>query len=204
MKKAIVYEAGGADPRRDRFERKDLTIVAVGHSDALPAVAAELARAGVELIELCGGVSPRWRPLVSAAAGPQVQVSSVMFGIESLVPAARYNQAYSDGKPPREAFIFIEPGADPDRDRFVKAFSPQHTTFIPVPDENAAVAVARALVAEGVGLIELYGGFTIQAAAAVIDAVQGQAPVGIGSFTLEATAPRPPIETHIPTTEDLS
>lgn len=187
MKKAIIFEAGGADPARDRFERKDLTIVVVDHSDLLPEVATSLAREGAELIELCGGVSPRWRPLVSAAVGPEVRVSSVTFGIESLVPAASFNQAYNAGKPPRAAFIFIEEGADPARDRFDKAFPPRDTTFVPVPDEAAAVAVARTLIAEGVGLIELYGGFTSQGAAAVIDAVEGRAPVGVGSFTLEAT-----------------
>lgn len=189
MKKAIIFEAGAADPARDRFERQDLTIVVVDHADLLPEVAAGLAREGAELIELCGGVSPRWRPLVSAAVGPGVRVSSVTFGIESLVPAARFNQAYLEGKPPRAAFIFIEPGADPERDRFHRVFPPQHTTFVPVPDEAAAVAVARALVADGVGLIELYGGFTSQGAAAVIDAVDGRAPVGVGAFTLEATFP---------------
>lgn len=189
MNKAIIFEAGGADPARDRFERKDLTIVVVDHADLLPEVAAGLAREGARLIELCGGVSPRWRPLVSAAVGPEVRVSSVTFGIESLVPAFRYNQAYLDGKSLRAAFIFIEAGADPERDRFDRDFPPQRTTFVPVPDETAAVAVARALVAEGVDLIELYGGFTSKGAAAVIDVVDGRAPVGIGSFTLEATFP---------------
>lgn len=189
MKKAIIFEAGGADPARDRFVRKDLTIVVVDHSDLLPEVAVGLAREGAKLIELCGGVSPRWRPLVGAAVGPNVRVSSVTFGIESLVPAAQFNQAYNAGKPPHAAFIFIEKGADPARDRFDKSFPPQETTFIPVPDEKAAVAVARALIADGVGLIELYGGFTSEGAAAVIDAVDGRAPVGVGSFTLEATFP---------------
>ncbi|MES2248805.1 MAG: DUF6506 family protein [Pseudomonadota bacterium] len=189
MKKAIVYEATGADPRRDHLERKDLTIVAVGHPGELADVAIDLARDGVELIELCGGVSPRWRPLVSAAAGPGVQVSSVTFGMESLAPAARFSQAHADGAPLPAAFIFLEPGADARRDRFVQTFMREHTTFVPVPDEAAAVAAARGLVADGVGLIELYGGFTSAGAAAVIDAVQGRAPVGIGSFTLDATHP---------------
>lgn len=189
MKKAIIFEAGGADPVRDRFERKDLTIVVVDHAGLLPEIAAGLAREGAQLIELCGGVSPRWRPLVSAAVGPGVRVSSVTFGIESLVPAYRYNQGYLDGKALHAAFIFIEAGAHPARDRFERDFPPQRTSFVPVPDEVAAVAVARDLVAEGVDLIELYGGFTSTGAAAIIDVVDGRAPVGIGSFTLEATFP---------------
>jgi hypothetical protein len=187
MKKAIVYEATGADPRRDRIQRKNLTIVAVGHPGELPDVATDLARDGVQLIELCGGVSPRWRPVVSAAAGPGVRVSSVMFGFESLVPAVRFNKAYVDGAPPPVAFLFIEANAHPGRDSFTQKFPPLHTTFVPVPDEVSAAFVARDLVTDGVGLIELYGGFTSAGAAAVIDAAQGRVPVGIGSFTLETT-----------------
>jgi enamine deaminase RidA (YjgF/YER057c/UK114 family) len=47
------------------------------------------------------------------------------------------------------------------------------------------------LVASGIKLIELYGGFTAGGAAQVIEAVDGRVPVGVGSFTLEATAPLP-------------
>ncbi|WP_215908821.1 DUF6506 family protein [Phreatobacter stygius] len=189
MNRAIVFEAPGANPKLDRIAGKGVTIVPVGDLTTLPDVAAGLARDGMDLIELCGGISPRWRPIVKAAAGPQVRVSSVTFGIESLVPAARFNQASIDGRPPRGAFIVIQPGADPTQDRFIQAFPPQHTTFVPVPDEAVAAAIARELVEDGVGLIELYGGFTSAGAAAVIDAVAGRAPVGVGSFTLEATCP---------------
>lgn len=189
MKKAIIYDAAGADPRRDRIERPDLTVLAVADPGQLAAVAAGLARDGTTLIELCGAISPRWRPIVQAAAGLHARVSSVTFGIESLAVAARFSQASMDGTPPPGAFIFIEAGADPRQDRFVTAFPPQHTTFVAVPDDTAAAAVARELTDGGVALIELYGGFTAKGAAAVIDAVDGRAAVGVGSFTLEATYP---------------
>ncbi len=189
MKKALVYEAAGANPARDRFDRKDMAIVAVGHPGELLDVAVDLAREGVRLIELCGGVSPRWRPLVAAAAGPGVQVGSVMFGVESLALAARFAEASADGAPPPAAFILLEPDADPDRDRLTKDVLRQRTHFVPVPDEATAARVARTLAADGIGLIELYGGFSSAGAAAVIDAVQGRAPVGISSFALEATLP---------------
>lgn len=191
--KAIIYEAHGADPERDRFVRESksgrLTIIATGDPGQVPAVARELADQGVELIELCGGISPVWRPKVSAAAGNRVRVSSVTFGVESLPAAAAYSAAYLAGRPPKEAYVFIEADADPDRDRFVKTFPPQHSTFIPVPDEATGARVAADLAKTGYGLIELYGGFSMQGAAAVIEAVNGRAPVGIGSFTLEATFP---------------
>lgn len=189
MKTAIVYEAIGADPSRDRLVKGELTVVAIGDPAELAAVVTRLAREGTELIELCGGISPRWRPVAEAAAGAGVKVSSATFGIESLAAAARFNQAHRDGTPLPEAFIVIMPRADPDRDGFVVSFPPQHTRFIPVPDEAAAVTVAHGLVADGYGLIELYGGFTSQGAGAVIDAVAGRLAVGVGSFTVEATVP---------------
>lgn len=188
MKTAIVYEAIGADPGRDRLVKGELTIVPIGDPAQLADVVAGLARDGAELIELCGGISPRWRPVAAAAAGAGVKVSSVTFGIESLAAAARFNRAFLDGAPLPEAFIVMKPGADPLRDRFVISFPPQHTTFVPVPDAAAAAAVARALAADGYGLVELYGGFTGEGAAAVIDAVAGQLALGVGSFTIEATA----------------
>lgn len=189
MKKAIICEAPGAIPTRDRIERPGLTVVAIGHLRDLPSVAAALARSGVTLIELCGGISPRWRPIVSAAAGPGVRVGSVTFGIESLVAAAGFNQAYTAGTPPGEAFIFLETGSNSQRDRFTRSFPPQEMAFVPVPDEAAAAPVARALMAEGIGLIELYGGFSSAGVAGVIDAVAGEIPVGSVSFVLDATYP---------------
>lgn len=185
MKTALIYDAVGAQEARDRIHHGDRIIVAMSDQTELPRIAAGLARDGVELIELCGGVSPRWRPLVSAAAGPQVKVSSVTFGIESLAAALRFNEAYMAGQPPREAYLLLETDADPARDRFVRPFPPQHTTFVPVPDAATAASVAEALVGEGVGLIELYG-FSSAAAAAVIDVVRGRAAVGVGAFGLDA------------------
>lgn len=184
MKTALIYDAVGAQEARDRIRHGDRIIVAMSDHTELPRIAAGLAGDGVELIELCGGVSPRWRHLVSAAAGPKVKVSSVTFGIESLSAALRFNEAYTAGRPPREAYLLLEPGADPARDRFVRVFPPQHTTFVPVPDAAIAASVADALVGEGVGLIELYG-FGSTSAAAVIDVVRGRAAVGVGSFGLE-------------------
>jgi len=85
----------------------------------------------------------------------------------------------------------LEAGADPDRDRFTKEFPPQSTTFVPVPDEATGAKVAAELAKAGYGLIELYGGFSTAGAAAVIEAVDGRAPVGVGSFALDAITPPP-------------
>ncbi|HEV7309235.1 DUF6506 family protein [Ensifer sp.] len=193
MKRAIVYHAAGAK-NAERIRRSDRVIVAVSDLEDLPYVAKGLAEDGVRLIELCGAISPRWRPLVSAAAGAGVRVSSVTFGFESLVAAHRFREATIAGRPPDAAFLLLEPGGDPSDDRFVRALPSPRTTLVSVPDERVAVSVAMALVDQGVGLIELYGGFSSAGAAAVIDVVDGRAAVGVGAFTLDAMSPKPDLQ----------
>jgi len=63
-------------------------------------------------------------------------------------------------------------------DRVVLDRDGQRTTLVPVPDESRAAALAVELVEEGVGLIELCGGFSVQDAARVIEAGAGRVPVG--------------------------
>ncbi|MCA0274773.1 MAG: DUF6506 family protein [Proteobacteria bacterium] len=200
--KALIYEAERADARRDRIVRERpsgrLTVVPIGASSEVIGVARELASQGVRLIELCGGISPSWRPRVETVVGDGVRVSSVAFGIESLPAAAAYNEAYLKGVPPRAAFIILQPGANAVRDRFVQAFPPLETTFVPVPDEATGADVAAELVAAGYGLIELYGGFTSAGAGRIIEVVDGCAPVGIGGFTLDQ------LERYAPRAEALS
>lgn len=187
--KALIYEAEHADALRDRIVRERpsgrLTIVPIGASSEVIGVARELAAQGVRLIELCGGISPSWRPRVEAVVGDGVRVSVAAFGIESLPAAAAYNDAYMRGAPPKAAFIILDPGADAQRDRFAQVFPPLETTFIPVPDEATAAAVAKELVAAGYGLIELYGGFSSAGAGRIIEVVGGRAPVGVGGFALD-------------------
>lgn len=191
INKAIVYEGYGAKPNETKFVRDSesgrLTIVAIGGLSEIISTAIALADEGAELIELCGYISPVWRAKVQEAVGHRTKVSSVTFGYESLVLAAAYSQSFQEGNPLPEAFIILERGSNSVQDRFEKSYHPQHTTFIPVPDETMAASIAVELVNEGFGLIELYGGFTTAGAAKVIEAVDGRVPVGVGSFTLEDT-----------------
>jgi Family of unknown function (DUF6506) len=71
-------------------------------------------------------------------------------------------------------------------DRFVINRDGQETTLVPVPDESVAAKVAVELVDDGVELIELCGGFTMQDAAKVVDAVAGRVPVGWVNYGLES------------------
>ncbi len=74
-----------------------------------------------------------------------------------------------------EAFLFLEPAADPAADRVQRG----RTLFAWVPDAAAAARVADELAGAGVALIELYRGFDLADAAAVIRAVDGRVPVGV-------------------------
>lgn len=187
--RALIFEAPDADPQRDRVVRQSpagrTTIVAVSDSAEVVAIAAELADAGARLVELCGGVSPVWRSRAKRALGARARVSSATFGIESLGAAARFNQAFNEGKETKQAFILLEPGANPDADRFVMTPDTIPTPVIPVPDEDAAARVAASLADEDVLLIELFGGFTTGGIERVIAAVDGRSAVGAGSFAVD-------------------
>jgi hypothetical protein len=87
------------------------------------------------------------------------------------------------------AYLFGHPGTDPRADRLVLERNGQRTILVPVPDESRAAEIAVELVdADGVGLIELCGGFTAVDAARVIEAVRGRVPVGHVAFALESVA----------------
>ncbi|WP_308798074.1 DUF6506 family protein [Agromyces silvae] len=187
--RAVIFEAPGADPAKDRVVRPraggSTTIVAVSDAAEIPAIANELADRDIRLIELCGGVSPVWRGRAARAAGGRARVSSVTFGIESLGAAARYNAAFTEGAETTQAFILLEPGADP-ADRIVLTPDAVPIHLVPVPDATTAAAVAAGLAADGVLLIELYGGFGSEDIERVLEAVDGRSAVGVGSFAIDA------------------
>ncbi|MFC6486589.1 DUF6506 family protein [Nitratireductor sp. GCM10026969] len=185
MHHAVFYEFPEADPDTDQFTYKTatgrITIVLVDDPSKVPALARTMADTGIELVELCGGMPLAVRAKVRAAVPSNTRVASVSFGIESIVQAAEFNRAFTDGKPPAEACIVSAPGANPAADRFVRIAGSQNTTFI-MANERAAPDVARRLVDQGVGLIELYGGFSDETASEIIEAVAGRSAVGVSGF----------------------
>lgn len=191
MHRAILYEFPGADAASDRFIHKtatdEVTIVLVGDPIEIPSTAQQLSRAGAGLVELCGGVPLAIRAKVKAAVGPTTRVAAVSFGIESIVKAAAFNQAFMEGKPPAEACIVLTRDADPATDRFVRRSGSHSTTFV-MSDESAAPQAARLLAEHGVGLIELYGGFSDLVASEVVEAVAGRCAVGVSGFGHELPA----------------
>lgn len=82
----------------------------------------------------------------------------------------------------KAAFIFIAPEADPGRHHAVVETPAVELTVVGVKDYRAAAAAAEELVAQGVGAIELCGGFGIEGAAEVKKAVKGKAVVGVVRF----------------------
>jgi hypothetical protein len=85
-----------------------------------------------------------------------------------------------------EAFIFLAEGSDP-AERTVRENELTHTEIVPVPDAEAAAAIAAEMHADrGLDLVELYGGFGASAAAAVIEAT-GEVPVGIAGAEEDAS-----------------
>lgn len=88
----------------------------------------------------------------------------------------------------RFGFIVTGAGLDPSRDRSVMSSAGFQMIAVGVPTALAGVEVARALVAEGVQLIELCGGFGPVGTAAVLEAVGGAVPVGSVGYGPESIA----------------
>jgi hypothetical protein len=90
------------------------------------------------------------------------------------------NQTHGENSMALTRFGFIVTGAglDPVRNRCVMSSEHFEMIAIGVPNAAAAPEVARSLVAEGVQLIELCGGFGPVGTAAVLSAIHGAVPVG--------------------------
>jgi predicted polyphosphate/ATP-dependent NAD kinase len=77
-----------------------------------------------------------------------------------------------------ELFIFKAEG-DSSAQRETREGELARTTFVPAADAKSAAAAAAELKAGGLDLIELFGGFGAQSAAAVLAETGGEVPVGL-------------------------
>ncbi|WP_028456073.1 DUF6506 family protein [Chitinilyticum litopenaei] len=82
----------------------------------------------------------------------------------------------------RAVFMFIVPGADPQRQRAVVQAEVAEVLTVAVCSYEQAATVATALADEGYAAIELCGGFGHAGVAQVAAAVQGRAAVGVVRF----------------------
>lgn len=88
----------------------------------------------------------------------------------------------------RQLFLFLEPGSDPATDRQTIDCDGIETVLAWVPDGASAARVATAEAAAGLGIIEMYRGFPLDAVAAVTAAVDDVA-VGCAAFPPGVTPP---------------
>ncbi len=86
-------------------------------------------------------------------------------------------------------FVVTGGGLDPTRHRSVMKSDHFEMIAIGVSEPSQGVAVAEQLVAEGVQLLELCGGFGPIWTARVIEAIGGKIPVGSVGYGPEAIAP---------------
>ncbi|MFI6289850.1 DUF6506 family protein [Streptomyces sp. NPDC051018] len=185
--KAMLFLADAADLVRTGPEGAGTVIAMVTSPAAAAALAGELVEQGVDTIELCGATGFTWVPEVEAAVKGRARVGTVVFGFESLLDVARYKQRATDGESLTALFIHVREGADPEVDRLELQEGPSRSLFVAVPRAEDGAAVAAAL-ADRIDLIELYGGFRPEHAAAVIRAVDERVPVGVA---VHATVPHP-------------
>ncbi len=82
----------------------------------------------------------------------------------------------------KAAFIFVAPDADPMKHRSVVNTPEVILTTVGVTDYKMAEEVAKNLVDDGIGAIELCGGFGIEGTAVIKRAVAGRAVVGVVRF----------------------
>lgn len=82
------------------------------------------------------------------------------------------------------ASIILWEDADPKVDRIVRESPHERLTIVFAPSVEAAATVGAELAAQGTELIELCGGFDLEAGAKVFKAAGGQVAVGTVSFDI--------------------
>ncbi|OAT86622.1 DUF6506 family protein [Desulfotomaculum copahuensis] len=82
----------------------------------------------------------------------------------------------------KAAFIFVAPGADPERHRTVVKTPAVELTVVGVKDYGEAEETVKNLVAAGTGAIELCGGFGHAGAARIARVAGEDVPVGVVRF----------------------
>jgi hypothetical protein len=82
----------------------------------------------------------------------------------------------------KAAFIFIAPQAEASKHRSVVKTPSMELTVVGVSTYEAAIEVAKELVAAGTVALELCAGFGIEGVAAIKSAVGGKIPVGVVRF----------------------
>ncbi|WP_320039932.1 DUF6506 family protein [uncultured Desulfobacter sp.] len=84
----------------------------------------------------------------------------------------------------KAAFIFVAPEADPKTHRQWVETPKVKLLAVAVKNYDQAAETAKQLLAEGIGAIELCGGFGNKGTAIITEAVEGKIPVGVVRFDI--------------------
>ncbi|MGE4546845.1 MAG: DUF6506 family protein [Desulfurella sp.] len=82
----------------------------------------------------------------------------------------------------KAAFIFLAPGADPSKDKNIIKTQEVELHVVGCKNYKEACEVARQLLTDNIGAIELCGGFGNIGTAEVAKAVENKIPVGVVRF----------------------
>lgn len=133
--------------------------------------AARRAARSADRIELCGGMPVEIAAAVREAVGPDVDVRLNRYGFESLEQIAAYKAAFEDGESGDAAFFYAAAESTP---------LAQHDGVLVagIADDDALAERVREARARGAGIVELYAGLGIAAAAIAREAADHELPVG--------------------------
>ncbi|WP_114906692.1 DUF6506 family protein [Ornithinimicrobium murale] len=133
--------------------------------------AAVQAAESADRVELCGGMPTDVAARVREAVSDTVEVRVNRYGFESLEQVAAYKAAFESGEPGDAAFFYSAAEATP---------LSQHDGVLlaGVADDDDLVQRVREAQSRGAGIVELYAGLGISAAAIAREASAHQLPVG--------------------------
>lgn len=129
-------------------------------------------------IELCGGMPVDIAAMVHEIAamvhevvGADVEVRVNRYGFESLEQVAAYKTAFATGEPGDAAFFYSAAESTP---------LAQHDGVLVagVANDDDLASLIREARSRGAGIVELYGGLGISAAAVAREASEHELPVG--------------------------
>ncbi|MGD7706386.1 hypothetical protein [Microlunatus sp. Y2014] len=146
-----------------------VVIEGVGIDDVVRAAVG--AAESADRVELCGGLPVDVAAEVRAAVPAHVQVRLNRYGFESLEQVAAYKDAFATGDPGGAAFFYPAAESTP-------LAHHEGVLVAGVADGDALAERVREAHGHGVGIVELYAGLGIAAAAVAREAGDHRLPVG--------------------------
>lgn len=165
----VIYE--GTPGRRLQTDRLEVIGIA---GDGLEQALQYAVDQSTARIELCGGMGAAHAAQALEVVAGRVPVGLLRYAFESLELIADYKRAFASGTPGPAVFLYPTPTGT------TAAEPVEHpdVTILPVHDIDHAEQLGARFAAEGIGMVELYGGLGTATAAAVLRGADGGVPVG--------------------------